>query len=63
VNIIRGRNYLEIDVDMAAHFSYLAQRGIAWGMGQSEKLDLALAFLIEVGTKGVEGEGVANIYI
>ena len=28
-------------------YSYLAQRGMAWGFGMAERLDLALAFLIE----------------
>jgi len=37
----------QVDVDMHSHFSYMAQRGIAWGFGMAEKLDLALAFLIE----------------
>ena len=49
VNIYRDENgkYLECDVDMAAHFSFLAQKGLVWGINKSHKLDCALAFLIE----------------
>lgn len=34
----RGANYLECSIDMAAHFSYLAQKGLVWGVGQCEKV-------------------------
>mmetsp|Transcript_63134 Transcript_63134/g.126705 ORF Transcript_63134/g.126705 Transcript_63134/m.126705 type:complete len:115 (+) Transcript_63134:1182-1526(+) len=32
---------------MNAHWTYLAKRGMAWGYGVGEKLDLAVGFVIE----------------
>lgn len=46
-NIYRGANYLEIDIDVAAHFTYLSQRGICWALGLCDRLEADLAFLIE----------------
>jgi hypothetical protein len=46
--IVRGLNYLELDIDVAANFSFLAQKGIVWGLGISDKLDSSLGFVIEV---------------
>jgi len=35
-------------VDMFDKFSYSAQKGIIWGIGKSNKLDMGLAFVLEV---------------
>lgn len=43
-----GNEYLEMDVNMSAHFSFLAQRAMTWGIARCEKLDLAIGFVLEV---------------
>jgi hypothetical protein len=45
--IYRGANYLEVDIDVAAHFTYLSQRGICWALGLLDKLNIDIAFVIE----------------
>lgn len=47
--IYRGPNYLEVDIDVAAHFTYLSQRGICWALGLCDRLEADIAFVIEVG--------------
>jgi hypothetical protein len=34
-------------VDIGAHFSYVAQKGMAWGFGMCERLHCSLGFVIE----------------
>lgn len=46
-NIYRGPNYLEVDIDVAAHFTYLSQRGICWALGLCDRLEADIAFVIE----------------
>lgn len=46
--IYRGPNYLEVDIDVASHFTYLSQRGICWALGLCDKLMADIAFVIEV---------------
>jgi hypothetical protein len=45
--IYRGHNYLEVDVDVAEHFTYLSQRGICWALGLMDKLSTDIAFVVE----------------
>jgi hypothetical protein len=36
-----------VDIDIGAHFSYLAQKGMAWGLSMCERLHCSLGFVIE----------------
>jgi hypothetical protein len=45
--IYRGPNYLEVDIDVASHFTYLSQRGICWALGLCDNLLADVAFVIE----------------
>jgi hypothetical protein len=45
--IYRGANYLEIDIDVAAHFTFLSQRGICWMLNYCDRLVSDLGFVIE----------------
>jgi len=47
VQIYRGANYLEVDVDVAEHFTYLSQRGVCWAIGLMDRLIMDIAFVIE----------------
>jgi len=43
----RKDHFLQIDIDVASHFTYVSQRGICWALGVAEKLVADIAFVIE----------------
>ena len=38
---------MEIDIDVAKGFSYVAQRGVCWMLGTADKLIADIAFVLE----------------
>ena len=45
--VFRGPNYLEVDIDVGAHFTYLVQKGICWVLSYCDRLVSDIGFVIE----------------